>query len=64
MMSFNDSVQKYNFKNNAISNIKTQQVLSSIGLDNINIYVRDGPFSGDIAIVNLYPSKATYWVVI
>ena len=61
-MSFNVFVHKYNLKNKATSNIKNQKVLTSIGLDNINIYLRDGPFSSDIAIVNLHPSRGTHWV--
>ena len=61
-MSFNDFIKKYNLKNKATSNIKIQQVLDSIGLDNVNIYLRDGPFSSDIGIVNLHPSKGTHWV--
>ena len=61
-MSFNDFVHKYNLKNKGTSNIKIQKVLTSIGLDNINIYLGDGPFSSDIGIVNLHPSKGTHWV--
>ena len=52
MMTFNDFVQKCNLKNKATSNIKIQQVLSSIGLDNFGVYLRDGRFSSDIGIVN------------
>ena len=62
MMAFNDFVQKYNLKNKATSNIKIQKVLTSIGSDNVNIYLRDGPFSSDIGIVNLHPSKGSHWV--
>ena len=61
-MTFNDFGQKYNLKNKATSNIKVQKVLTSIGLDKVNIYLRDGPFSSDIGIVNLHPSKGTHWV--
>ena len=61
-MLLNDFVQKYNLKNKTTSNIKIQKVLTSIGLDNVNIYLRDGPFSSDIGIVNLHPSKGTHWV--
>ena len=61
-MSFNDFVQKYNLKNKATSNIKIQQVLCSIGLNNVGIYLRDGLFESDIGIVNLHPSKGTHWV--
>ena len=28
----------------------------------MGIFLRDGPFSGDISIVNLYPSKGTHCV--
>ena len=61
-MTFNDFIKKYNLKNKATSNIKIQQVLNSIGLNKIGIYLRDGPFSSDIGIVNLHPSKGTHWV--
>ena len=60
-MSFSDFVQKFKLKNKAISNIKKQQVLGSIGLDNVGIYLRDGPFSGDIGIVNLHPYRTSHW---
>ena len=62
MITFNDFVKKYNLKNKATSNIKIQKVLTSIGLDNVIIYLRDGPFSSDIGIVNLHPSEGTHWV--
>ena len=62
MMSFNEFSHKYNLKNKATSKIKIQQVLSSIGLDNVGIYLRDGPFSSDVGIVNLHPSKGTHWI--
>ena len=62
MITFNDFVKKFNLKNKATSNIKIQQVLNSIGLNKIEIYLRDGPFSSDIGIVNLHPSKGTHWV--
>ena len=46
-----------------MSNIKIQQVPNSIGVDNLRIYLGDGPFSSDIGIVNIHPSKGTHWVV-
>ena len=52
----------YKLKNRATSNIKNQQVLSSLSLDNVAIYLRDRPFSGDIGIVNLHPSKGSHCV--
>ena len=62
MMTFNEFVKRHNLKNKATSNIKIQKVLNSIGLNNVGIYLRDGPFSSDIGIVNLHPSKGTHWV--
>ena len=62
MMSFNDFVRKHNLKNKATSNIKIRQVLCSIGLNNVGIYLRDGPFESDKGIVNLHTSKGTHWV--
>ena len=61
-MAFNDFVRKYDLKNKATSNIKIQQVLSSLSLNDVGVYLRDGPFESDIGIVNLHPSKGTHWV--
>ena len=61
-MAFNEFIKKYNLKNKATSNKKIQQVLNSIGLNNVNIYLRDGPFSSDIGIVNLHPSRGSHWI--
>ena len=61
-MSFNDFIKKYKLKNKPTSNIKKQQVLNSIGLKNVGIYLRDGPFESDIGVINLHPSKGTHWV--
>ena len=62
MMTFNDFVQNYNLKNKTTSNIKIQQVLSSLSSKDVGICLRDGPFSGDMGVVNLHPSKGTPWV--
>ena len=61
-MTFNDFVREHDLKNKAKSTLKIQKVLTSIGLDNVNIYLRDGPFSSDIGIVILHPTKGTHWV--
>ena len=44
MITFNDFVHKHNLKNKATSNIKIQKVLTSVGLDNVNIYLREDRF--------------------
>ena len=62
MISFNEFIKKHNLKNKATSNIKIQKVLDSIGLINVNIYLRDGPFSSDIGIVNFHPTRGSHWV--
>ena len=62
MITFNDFIIKYNLKNKATSNKKMQQVLSSLSLNDVGIYLRDGPFESNIGIVNLHPSKRTHWV--
>ena len=55
-------MKKYNLKNKATSNAKLYQILCSIGLNNVGIYLRDGVFEFDIGIVNLNQSKGTHWV--
>ena len=62
ILTFNDFIKKHNLRNKATSNIKIQQVLSSLSLNDIGIYLRDGHFESDIGIVNLHPSKGTHWV--
>ena len=51
-------VHKYKLKNKATSIIEIYQVLSSLSSQTVGIYLRDGPFSSDIGIVKLHPSKA------
>ena len=62
MMTFNEFIKEYKLKNKTTSNVKIQQVLSSLSLDGVGIYLRDGPFKSDIGIVFLHPSKGTHWV--
>ena len=52
-MMFNDFIKKYKLKNKATSNLKIQQILSSLSLNDVGIYLRDGPFESNIGIVNL-----------
>ena len=61
-MTFNDFIKKYKLKNEATSNIKIQQVLSSLSLNDVGIYLRDGPFKSDIGIVNLHQFRGNHWV--
>ena len=62
MITFNDFIKKHNLRNKATSNMKIQQVLNSIGLNNVGIYLREGPFKSDIGIVNLQPNRGSHWV--
>ena len=61
-MSFIDFIRKYRLKNKATSNGKIYQILCSTSVNNAGIYLRDGPFSSDVGVVNLHPSKGTLWV--
>ena len=38
MITFNEFIKKYNLRNKATSNIKIQQVLSSLSLKDVGIY--------------------------
>ena len=49
-------------KQQATSNAKIYPVLSSLHLNDIQIYLRDGPFSSEIGKVNLHPSIGSHWV--
>ena len=62
MITFNEFIKKHNLRDKANSNIKIQQILSSLSLNDVGINLRDGPFESDIGIVNLHPSKGTHWV--
>ena len=62
MISFNEFITKYKLKNKPTSNIKIQHVLSSICLNDVGIYLRDGPFKSDIGVVNLHPSRGSHWI--
>ena len=61
-MTFNDFIKKSKLKNEVTLNIKIQEVLSSLSLNDVGIYLRDGRFEPDLGIVNLHPSKGTHWV--
>ena len=62
ILTFNEFIKKHNLKNKALSNKKIQKVLDSMRLNNVGIYLRDGPFEFDIGIVNLHPFKCSHWV--
>ena len=62
MITFNDFIQKNKLKNKATSIIKFFQLFSSLGLNEVGIYLRNGPFQSDIGIVKLHPTKGTHWV--
>ena len=62
ILTFNEFIKKHDLRNKATSNITIQQVLSSLSLNDVGIYLRDGPFEFDIGIVNLHSSRGTHWV--
>ena len=62
-MSLIDFVHIYILINQATSIIKIQQFPSSLSLNDIGIFLNDGPFKSDIGIVNLHPFQGTHWVL-
>ena len=62
-MSSNDFILKHKLKNEATSNIEIYQILSSLSLSDVGIYLRGGPFESDIGIVNVHPIQATDWLL-
>ena len=60
MMTANDFVRKHKLKNKVTSNVEIDRVLSSLSLNDVGIYLRDGLFESDIGTVNLHPSKGTH----
>ena len=61
-MPSNDFIDKYHLKNKAKSSIKSQNIVSSLSLNDVRIFPKDGPFNPDKRIVNSHPSKGTHWV--
>ena len=46
-----------------MSNIKSQQILSSLYLIDIEIYLGDQPLPTDEAIDSLHPTTCTHWIL-
>ncbi len=42
MITSNEFIKKYDLKDKATSNMKIQQVLSSLSMNGVGIYLRDG----------------------
>ena len=61
-MLFNDFIHKKKLKNKTTLNIKFQQSLSSLSLNDVGNYLRDGTFKTDVGIVILHVSKGTHQV--
>ena len=61
-MLFNKYVHEYVWKSNSTSNIKNENILSTLSLSDVKLNLGDGPFSSDVGIVSLHPSKGTHWV--
>ena len=61
-MKFKDFVQKNKLKNKGTSNLKIQQMSSSMSLIDVGIYSRDGSFTSDVGFVSILQSEGTHWV--
>ena len=51
----NDFIHQCGLKNKASSNIIIQNILSSLALTDVGVYLRDGPLRIEKGIVNLHP---------
>ena len=63
MMSFNDFIRIYSLKYKATSNMKIQQILSSLSLSHVGLVSGDGPFESDVGTVNLHPCHVSHWAL-
>ena len=61
IMSFDDFIHEYNLKFKATANVNIQHILSSVVLDGVKIYLRDGPFSSGVGLSSLHLTKGTHW---
>ena len=41
--------------------MRIPQILPFLALNDVKIYLRDGPLTTDVGFVNLHPSKGTKW---
>ena len=68
-LSFQEFVEKYGLKNEAISNVKIKEILDTLRafrilkLNSTGIYMRDDKFTTTAGILNLHPTKGTHWVM-
>ena len=60
MMTFNGFNKKCRLKNKETSTEEIIRNLSSLTLNDIRIYLRDGPFKTEKGVVNLHPSNGTH----
>ena len=63
MMSIIDLIHKYSLKNKAVSITKIQQIPSS-SFKVVKIFLGNGPFTTNVGIVKLNPTKRHHWVAI
>ena len=61
-MSFNDFAHEQKIKKEQHQK-KTQQVFSSLSLNDVGIFLGDGLSESNIGIVNLHPFEGTHWVL-
>ena len=52
-----------NQKERARGNIRIQQVLSSLYLSGVGIFLKDDLLKTDMGIVNIRPFKGSYWAI-
>ena len=62
MISFFDFIQTYSLKIKATSRIKIRHILSSLALNDVKIFLRDGSYTTDVGIVNLQLTKGMHCI--
>ena len=55
MVTLKDFIHRHKLKFKATSNIEVQHVVSSLGLTDVGIYLRDGRFISAVGVVDLHP---------
>ena len=62
IMSLTVFIHKYRLTYKAITNIKIQQIFSSVALSDVGNFLIDGQFLSEAGIVKFRPTEGTHWV--
>ena len=57
ILSFSEFIHKYSLQNRVTLNVKNQNIPSSLTLNDVEIFLRDGPINIGIVIISFHPKK-------